>query len=332
MTSPALIAVTMGDPSGVGPELVAHLFARPHLPSHRFVALGDAHVLASALKLTGVGGTVAIISDPQEAQALPPDAIPVLDVGGLAKDTLQIATTTVESGRSAANAIFAAADLVRAGAVAAIVSAPANKVSLNLAGHEYPGQTEMFLERWDMTPEQAHIMLIGGKIRCSLVTAHCSMADALRKLTRKRVEAIAQQAHATLRTLFHVPDPLIGVAGMNCHAGDGGLFGQEEIDVIDPVMTELRAAGLRFTEARPSDALFYEAEQGQYDAVLAMYHDQGVIPLKRYGYVTVIAGAPYVRTTCGHGTAFDIAWKGIVRPELFLRAADLAVGLVAPAR
>lgn len=332
MTTPALIAVTMGDPSGVGPELVAHLFARPPAETHRYVALGDADVLQAALQATGSARAVSMIGDPLQAQALPPEAVPVMDVGGLAADDLRIGTATPESGRSTANAIFAAAELVQAGAVAAVVSAPANKVSLNLAGHRYPGQTEMFLERWDMTGDEAHIMLIGGKIKCSLVTGHCSMADTLRKLTRDRVERIARQAHATLRDVFHVEDPLIGVAGLNCHAGDGGLFGREEIETIDPVMRDLRAQGLRFTEARPSDALFYEAEQGRYDAVLAMYHDQGVIPLKRHGYVTVIAGAPFLRTTCGHGTAFDIAWKGSVRPELFLRAADLAADLVAARR
>lgn len=328
MAPPALIAVTMGDPSGVGPELVAQLFARPPATTHRFVALGDAHVLQAALRATGSAQTVSLVADPLEVPALPPAAVPVIDVGGLAADGLRIGTASPESGRSAANAIFRAAELVQSGAVAAVVSAPANKVSLNLAGHRYPGQTEMFLERWGMSAEEAHIMLIGGRIRCSLVTGHCSMADTLRKLTRARLERIARQAHATLRILFQVEDPLIGVAGLNCHAGDGGLFGREEIETIDPVMTELRAQGLRLTEARPSDALFYEAEQGKYDAVLAMYHDQGVIPLKRYGYLTVIAGAPYLRTTCGHGTAFDIAWKGIVRPELFLRAADLAADLV----
>ncbi|MCP3371815.1 PdxA family dehydrogenase [Bradyrhizobium cajani] len=328
MTSPALIAVTMGDPSGVGPELVAHLFRRQPAPTYRFVVLGDAHVMTSALSTSGADGPISIITDPLEAHELPLNAVPVMNVGGLAPEELKIGTATPEGGRSAARAIFAAADLVRAGAVSAVVSAPANKVSLNLAGHHYPGQTEMFLERWGMTTEDAHIMLIGGQIKCSLVTGHCSMADALHKLSRDRVDRIARQAHATLRSLFHIPDPVIGVAGLNCHAGDGGLFGREEIDTIDPVMSGLRAEGLRFTEARPSDSLFYEAEKGRYDAVLAMYHDQGVIPLKRYGYVTVIAGAPFLRTTCGHGTAFDIAWKGVVRPDLFLRAADLAADLV----
>jgi 4-hydroxythreonine-4-phosphate dehydrogenase len=132
-----------------------------------------------------------------------------------------------------------------------------------------------------------------------------------------------------LRKLFRIEAPRIGMAGLNCHAGDGGLFGREEIEIIDPAAETLRDEGISVTPAQPADSLFHAADQGAYDAVIGMYHDQGVIPLKRYGYVTVIAGAPHIRTTCGHGTAFDIAWQNRVRPELFLRAVDLATDLAA---
>lgn len=321
-----LIGVTMGDPAGVGPELVAHLMAREQSRAD-FVVMGDTDILRRAGELIGWSQEIVTISDPSEARSLPSKACPVIDQGTMSYSDLLPGEVNTDCGRASVAGIKLSADLVAEGRIDAVVSAPVNKVSMNEAGSYYPGQTEMYLERWGMTPQDGHIMLIGGKVRCSLVTAHCSMREAIERIVPERVERIASQGIETLRSLFGIADPKIGVAGLNCHAGDGGLFGPEEIDVINPVMRQLRERGMNITDAHPADALFYSAEQGRYDLVVGMYHDQGVIPLKRYGYVTVIAGAPHIRTTCGHGTAFDIAWTGKVRADLFLRAADLATEL-----
>lgn len=321
-----LIGITMGDPSGVGPELVAHLMERGE-QSANILVIGDADILQAAGDLIDWTQKIERVSSAAEAREVPAGKCAVLDLGIMSYHEVKPGVVDAQCGRASVAGIKMSADLVAAGEIDAVASAPVNKVSMNLAGEHYPGQTEMYLESWGMTPEEGHIMLIGGEVRCSLVTAHCSMQEALDRMVPERIERIALQANKTLITLFGVTKPTIGVAGMNCHAGDGGLFGREEIEVINPMAQQLRENGLDITDAQPADALFYAAEQGRYDVVLGMYHDQGVIPLKRYGYVTVIAGAPHIRTTCGHGTAFDIAWQGKVRPDLFLRAVDLAADL-----
>jgi 4-hydroxythreonine-4-phosphate dehydrogenase len=322
-----VIAVTIGDPAGVGPELVAQLFARAHEFFARFVAIGDAKVLAAAFKLVGTKHQLVSVETPAAADELSGNQAAIINLDKLSTKDFEPGKINSLCGASAVAGIRLAADLVANGKVKAVVSAPANKVSMQQAGDNYPGQTEIFLERWGLAREEAHIMLIGGDLKCSLVTGHCSMQEAIRRIKRDRVEKIASQANRTLQQLFKIAKPRIGVAGLNCHAGDGGLFGRQEIEEINPAIAKLRIEGLNITDARPADALFLEAERGDYDGVLAMYHDQGVIPLKRYGYVTVIAGAPYIRTTCGHGTAFDIAWKSKVDSKLFLRAVALAVQL-----
>lgn len=326
-----LLGITMGDPAGVGPELVAHLVDRTDLDAD-LVVLGESAILAKAGALIGWNRRIKEVASPAEVRGLGPGVCAVIDLGLMDVAALVPGREDAHAGASAVAGIRRSAALVAAGEIDAVVSGPVNKVSMNAAGESYPGQTEMYLEGWNMTPAEAHIMLVGGPVRCSLVTAHCSMREALDRLTQDRVELIARQAIETLGRHFGIKAPRVGVAGLNCHAGDGGLFGREEIDVINPVMARLRAEGIDISDAQPADALFHAAESGRYDAVIGMYHDQGVIPLKRHGYVTVIAGAPHIRTTCGHGTAFDIAWKNSVRPDLFVRAAGLARDLARRSR
>lgn len=326
-----LLGITMGDPAGVGPELVAHLAERAD-PDADLVVLGESTILGKAGALIGWNRRIKEVTSPAEARNLRPGQCAVIDLGVMDYAALVPGREDACAGASAVAGIRLSAALAATGEIDAVVSGPVNKVSMNAAGESYPGQTEMYLEGWNMTPAEAHIMLVGGPVRCSLVTAHCSMREALDRLTQGRVERIARQAIATLGRHFGIEAPVIGVAGLNCHAGDGGLFGREEIDIINPVMARLRDEGIDITDAQPADALFHAAENGRYDVVIGMYHDQGVIPLKRHGYVTVIAGAPHIRTTCGHGTAFDIAWKNSVRADLFLRAADLAKNLARRSR
>ncbi len=320
----ARVLITQGDAAGIGPELIVRAFEQPELREHSSLCvIGDAAVMRAAIQDLGAALEVHTMSAPAQAAELPEHAMGVIDLGIASPERLKIGAVDAAAGEASVRAIHLGSDLIAAGEADAIVSAPANKVSIHAAGHRYPGQTEIFLERWGVARDHAHIMLLGAGLRVSLVTAHCSMRQALERITQERVERIARQAQATLRDLFAIEDPYLGVAGLNCHAGDEGLFGHEEIDAINPAVAALRAEGLRLTEARPADALFHEAENGAYDGVLAMYHDQGVIPLKREGYVTVIAGIPHVRTTCGHGTAYDIAWRGgKAAPGLFLRALD----------
>lgn len=323
------IIITAGDAGGVGPELVVQAFAEPSLrKAADLVVVGDAAVLQAALRVSRVDLTIEAIKAPGDAAGAPAVVLPVLDLGLVSPKTLAKGEPDPLAGESSVAAIHLASDLAANGDVDAIVSAPANKISMNSAGHAYPGQTEIFLERWNIPGDSAHIMLLAHEMRVSLVTAHCSMREAVDRVRKDRVLRIGRQCVWTLKNHFAIDDPLIGVAGLNCHAGDGGLFGREEIEEIAPAIEILRGEGIRLTDPQPADALFYKAGQGAYEGVLGMYHDQGAIPLKRSGYVTVIAGVPFIRTTCGHGTAYDIAWKGVADPRLFIRAVQTAINLV----
>lgn len=327
------ILITQGDPAGIGPEIIVKTLAEPQVRAQALpIVLGDVGVMKRAVDLVGLSLEVVQISEPEEAAALGEEAVPVLDLGLDVGAAVDMGAPSAAGGELSALAIHRSVDLIRSGKADAIASAPANKVALHAAGHRYPGQTEIFAERLGVERGDFHTMLVGGDLRVSLVTSHMSLLNAIANVTKDRVKRIAHQAVTTLRRYYGIDDPYVGVAGLNPHAGDGGLFGDEEIEEIQPAVEELRAEGMRITDPRPPDAAFWEAEQGRYSVVLGMYHDQGVIPLKRYGYVTLIAGVPLIRTTCGHGTAYDIAWKGKANHELFKRAYTLATDLASKSR
>ena len=325
------VVITQGDPAGVGPEIIAKTFMDAEVRARATpIVIGDASTMRRAVSLLGLAVQVVEIGAPEDADDLGDLALPVIDLElGIDEAVMDAGAPTAAAGQLSAQAIHRSIEIVMAGRADAIASAPVNKVALHSAGYLYPGQTEMFAEGVGTPKGEYHTMLIGGDMRVSLVTSHMSLRNAIDNITKERVKRIAHQAVATLHDRFGIDAPSVGVAGLNPHAGDGGLFGDEEIREIQPAIEELRSTGVRITNPRPADTLFWEAEKGQYDVVLGMYHDQGVIPLKRYGYVTLIAGIPIIRTTCGHGTAYDIAWKGAADHDLFRRAFLLAAELAA---
>jgi 4-hydroxythreonine-4-phosphate dehydrogenase len=217
--------------------------------------------------------------------------------------------------------------LALAGEIDAVVSAPLNKESMRAAGHQFEGQTQILAELCGA--ERFGMILLLGQMRVMMLTTHCALREACDAVTRERVLAMIELADQTLRA-FGLPNPLLAVAGLNPHAGEGGLFGREEVEGSIPALEEARAAGIEVVGPVPADVVFGQAARGEYDLVLAMYHDQANMAAKLLGFgevVTVLAGLPIIRTSVGHGTAFDIAGRGIADPRNFILALEAAADL-----
>ncbi len=326
------IAVTMGDACGIGPEILAMAFARGALPGGFVV--GDIEVMRRAAAIVGAGDRsslpVAVIGHPAEAAAVPPRCVPVLAVPDLPAGLAQrpFGRVDAKAGAAAAACIRHAAALARSGEVAAIVTAPIHKEALAAAGVPYPGHTELLqaeaAEGCVMPP--VRMMLANDELKTVLVSIHVSLRDAIDAVTRDAVLEtlrIAQVAAAR----WGCPSPRIAVAGLNPHAGEGGLFGDEELRAIAPAIAAARAEGIDAQGPHAPDTVFMRARRGEFDLVIAMYHDQGLIPVKYLGVeqgVNVTLGLPFVRTSPDHGTAFDLAGSGRADPSSLVAAYAMA--------
>jgi 4-hydroxythreonine-4-phosphate dehydrogenase len=229
------------------------------------------------------------------------------------------------AGRAAVEYVFAACDLALAGAVDAVVTAPLNKEAMHLAGYRYPGHTELLAERTQA--KRVSMLLVGPKLRVVHVSTHVSLAEAIRRVTTDRVREVLDLAYHSCQSLG-IEHPRIAVAGLNPHAGEGGLFGAEEAAAIAPAIAAARQAGLDVSDPMPPDTVFLRAVKDEYDIVVAMYHDQGHIPMKLLAFdsgVNVSIGLPIIRTSVDHGTAFDIAGTGKASAESMVAAIDVAV-------
>jgi 4-hydroxythreonine-4-phosphate dehydrogenase len=318
------VGITMGDAAGIGPEIVAKLFASG-LPSPA-VVLGDAGAMRRALPLAGGPVSVAEVSTPEEASQAAPGAIPVLPVSSL-PDDLPLGVVDGRAGKAACDAIVAAVDLALEGRLRAVVTAPIHKEALKAGGIAHPGHTEILAER-SGTSDFA-MMLASRELRVLLVSIHVSLRDAIAMVTPEAEDRAIRLADLACRG-FGIGRPRIAVAGLNPHAGEGGLFGREEIEVIAPAVARARAAGLDASGPWPPDTIFMRARRGEFDVVVAQYHDQGLIPVKYLGIddgVNVTVGLPFVRTSVDHGTAFDIAGKGIANPASLRLAFDTALAM-----
>ena len=334
------IAITQGDPAGIGPEIVAKAFRdAPELLRHCFV-VGDVATLrraAQAIAQPGVGGLpVAQISAPHEALAMPPRCVPVLPVPGI-PGPQPWGQVSAAAGRAAADAVVWATRAALRGEVAALVTAPLHKEALSAAGVDFPGHTELLQaeaaahQGVPLARMPVRMMLANDELRTVLVSIHVSLRDAIAAVTQDNVLQTLQITHAALqRSLGRVPR--IAVAGLNPHAGEGGLFGREELEVIAPAIAAARSQGLDAHGPFAPDTVFMRARStpqraGEFDAVIAMYHDQGLIPVKYLGVdkgVNVTLGLPLVRTSPDHGTAFDIAGQGIADASSLVEAVRMA--------
>ena len=333
------LAITMGDPAGIGPEIIvraaAKLRDRIAGGTLRLAIIGSAASLRRAEDLLGL--------DSEKIPEVPEDgdwpALCCIQADAEA-EPIEIGRISADAGRFAYKAVEVGVRLALAGRVGGIVTAPLNKEALNKAGYHYAGHTEMLAE---LTGVRGSVMMLAhGNMRVSHVTTHCALEDVPKRLTPERLRLVIDLTEATLKGLG-LARPKIAVAALNPHAGEGGLFGRQDIDVSAPVIARANADGLDVHGPVPGDTVFVKLRAGQYDAVVAMYHDQGHIPVKLLGFeidpatgkwmdlsgVNVTLGLPIIRTSVDHGTAFDIAGRGIANERSLIEAIEYAEQLAA---
>lgn len=322
---PAPLAVSLGDPAGIGPELLAEAWARRHeerLPA--FFAVGGLALLEAAAQQRGLVVPIRRISDPGEAASVFSDALPVLgDADG--------AYTPGKPGRDSALLAFAslqdAAQLAVSGAAAGIVTGPIAKSRLAEVGFNHPGQTEFVAEACGVAPTDAVMMLAGPSLRTVPLTVHTALANVPGLLSMELIVRKARITAEALRRDFGLASPRLAIAALNPHAGEDGHMGDEESRIITPAVAALRAEGIEATGPHPADALFAPHERPKYDIALCMYHDQALIPLKALDFdagVNATLGLPIIRTSADHGTAFAIAGKRIAHPGATIAAIRMA--------
>jgi 4-hydroxythreonine-4-phosphate dehydrogenase len=327
MSEKPLIALTMGDPCGVGPEIIVTALQAPDVAAicTPFV-IGDRPALERALSVCCSSLSIDQISRPEEAAATPQGTIPLLALSQLSVTDLVYGHPTVASGDAVFRYICAAARFCLEGRVAAMATAPISKEAMKRAGHDYPGHTELLAELCGS--DDFVMMLAGDVLRVSLVTIHEALADIPRLITFEQVLSTIRITAAGVARLTGKPCPRLAVLALNPHCGEGGMFGSEEREIIAPAIQAARAEGLDAVGPLSADTLFYFAGQGAYDGVVAMYHDQGLIPLKMLHFddgVNITLGLPIIRTSVDHGTAYDLAGTGRASEKSLLAAIRIAV-------
>lgn len=316
------IALTMGEPGGIGPEITVKAWLAGNdaeLPP--FFVIADAEIYRKGFPDL----PIAMINAPAEANGAFETALPVLDLG------LTVTGQTGAADPANANAVVASIDrgveLVRGGQAAAIVTNPIQKASLYAAGFEHPGHTEYLAELCGLSPDESLMMLAIPGLRVVPVTVHVPISEVAAALSIPLIETVGRKIVRELEERFGVDTPRLAIAGLNPHAGEDGTIGTEDRDIIAPAVERLKAAGIAASGPHSADTLFHSEARSQYDAVLTMYHDQALIPLKTINFhegVNITLGLPIVRTSPDHGTALDIAGNGVARPDSLISALRMA--------
>ena len=319
MTGP--IAVSMGDPAGIGPEIIAKAWAaRDERRLDPFVAVGDMRAISRVWS-----GPVRPITDLNEVASVFSAALPVLTIEDAGD--IEPGVPDAEGARCALHSLEMAAGLVRSGAAQALVTGPVSKAQLYAIGFTHPGQTEFVAERCGIARENAVMMLAGPSLRVVPITTHVPLAEVSSLLT---IELILAKARATARGLtrnFGIEHPRLVFAGLNPHAGEGGAIGREEIDILEPAIAILREEGIDASGPLSADTMFHPRARARYDVALCCYHDQALIPIKTLHFddgVNMTLGLPIVRTSPDHGTAFPIAGRDCAEPGAMIAAIAMA--------
>ncbi|MBI4528758.1 MAG: 4-hydroxythreonine-4-phosphate dehydrogenase PdxA [Deltaproteobacteria bacterium] len=332
MTKP-IVAVTMGDPAGVGPEVALKALASPQVRRACVpLLLGDWDILERNRRR--ISDSVEFIPwKVGQSIRLHEKAVPLCSLSHLSIQESQPGRPSKASGQAACRYITKATELVMGRIADAMATAPISKKALHLAGYPYPGHTELLAELTHA--RECRMMLLGAKLKVVLVTGHVSLAQVVSELSRNRVLVTVELTHQALRQNFGIDRPRIAVAALNPHAGEEGIFGLEEKKIIRPAVALATRQGIRATGPCPADSLFYQAVRGDYDAVVCMYHDQGLIPLKLlhfFGGVALTLGLPIIRTSVDHGTAYEIAGTNQADASSMIEAILLAAKLARQAR
>jgi 4-hydroxythreonine-4-phosphate dehydrogenase len=323
------LAIALGDPAGIGPEIILASYARLRGGSARFFVAGGAGVLRAALARRGGDHAIVEIANPAQAESAFTQGLPVLTG---ADATYAPGEPSDEGAALALHSLAEATRCALLGQACALVTAPLSKIQLAMVGFEYPGQTEFLAEVCGVGRDDAVMMLAGPTLRTVPLTVHVALADVPSLLSPELIGHKARIVAAALRRDFGLDRPRIAIAALNPHAGEGGRFGDEETRVIEPAIAALEAQGFDIIGPVPGDALFTPVMRRKYDAALCMYHDQALIPLKALEFdegVNVTLGLPIIRTSPDHGTAFDIAGTGKANPGAMLAAIRLAGECVA---
>lgn len=322
MSARPTIAITIGDPNGIGPEVVLKALSGTELREEcRPVIVGPKTVL----EYYDSSAAVEILRDTEQPDR---DALSVWQPDQGTDFKPEPGKMTAASGKIAGQALDCAIGLVLDGRADALVTAPVSKAALHAAGYDFPGQTEFLANRCNT--REYLMMLLSGTFRVAVVTTHCALADVAARLSTDLILSKLRVLNRDLQTRFGIQKPRIAVTGLNPHAGEGGILGKEEIEIIAPVITAAQREGIEAAGPFPADSLFARIDRQPHDAYLAMYHDQGLIPLKMQSFgkaVNYTAGLPIIRTSPDHGTAFDIAGKGIATPDSMEEAIRFAVAL-----
>ena len=321
------IAITMGDPCGIGPEVVVKALSDPQVyASCRPVVVGNTFAMQQAVKLTGLPLTINETDDPTSAGENP-RVVDVVDIHNLNPEDITVGQISIPCGKAAMEWVSKAGQLALAGIVDGLATAPLNKEAASLAGFQSIGHMELLQEL--SGAKTVATMLLAKNLRVVHLTTHRSLRLACDYVKKDRILEFLQLTHDNF-IKWGFTDPRIAAAALNPHGSDGGLLGNEEAEEIAPAVQEARERGINVVGPIPADIVFHQAIQGRYDTVLCMYHDQGHIPVKVYGFeesITANLGLPFVRTSVDHGTAFDIAGKGIADQVSMLESIRLAVGL-----
>jgi 4-hydroxythreonine-4-phosphate dehydrogenase len=319
------IGITMGDPAGIGPEIILKALSQETLYRQAIpMVIGDGAILDRAKGYVGVKVPIRRIETVRGVTGRFGE-VEVLDLKNVDPEKCPPAFLCAETGRAAVEYAWKAIDLAKAGELDGVVTAPLNKEAIHLAGYPFAGHTEIFAERTG-TRNYA-LMLVAGRFRVLHVSTHVSLREACDRVKKERVLQVIRLAH-DVGGAWNLQRPRIAVSGLNPHAGEQGLFGREEQEEIGPAVAAARAAGIDALGPFPPDTLFYRASRGEFDFVVAMYHDQGHIPVKLRSFdraVNVTVGLPVIRTSVVHGTAFDIAGKGTASPRSLLEAIRVAI-------
>jgi len=324
-----VLAVSMGDPAGIGPELVLKVAADSTLAGlARLAIVGGEKVLRQHAAILGVPFELPVVPTEDLTSGKVSGPV-VVDVDTPGVEGVELGRPSAAGGQASVAYVERALELVHSGAADALVTGPINKVAFGLAGLPWAGHTDFLKER--TRTDAVVMMLVGGGLRVGLVTHHIPISEVPSRLSVEGILSAIRIMAADLERYFGCVKPHIAVAGLNPHASDGGRFGDEEARIIRPAIEAARTEGINCDGPHPPDTLFVPARRERYDAVLAMYHDQGLIPLKMQAFgraVNVTLGLPIVRTSVDHGTAYDIAGKGVASTDSLVEAIRLAVSIM----
>ncbi len=321
-----IIGITMGDPTGIGPEIIVKALSQGEMHNLcRPVVFGDAAILQRELQTLHAFLKINCIKKIDQAN-FSTGVLNLFALSQLNPERTGYGHPSIESGKAMGQYISVSVEMALNHQIDAIVTAPINKKSLREAGYQYPGHTEMLAHLTNTG--NVVMMLAGEKLRVVLVTTHCAFTEVSSLLTPDKILKTILITNDGLKTCFSLPSPRIAVAALNPHAGEEGLFGREEKEVLIPAIEQAQQQGIQIFGPLPSDTLFYHTSHGMFDAVVCMYHDQGLIPLKLLHFndgVNITLGLPIIRTSVDHGTAYDIAGRGIASPSSLISAIKVAV-------